>query len=654
LSRQPVYEALSYTWGNPFDDDYAAESWKAYQDLSDTCAIELDGVPFEVTISLSHALEKLRKHDQDVLVWVDAICIDQAHNTEKTWQIKKMRDIYQNALRVIVWLGPADRTSDIAMEILEGAYRYKKRVENLPRVGPFESRVAVPHATGREYADQEIAASLGKLFGLEVKSNTEILEFPTFAMDEFFHRAYWGRGWCWQEFAVATKVRIVCGNKILEDGDMALQNFLATWDSLRMETEGQPESLDHRPWAMMECRRAVQNMRYLEEKGFKDDSSINVPNTPSLHPIWLNLNVGPSSLMSKSSVRLTQFQPDLTVVGQAYAYREAVQNLSLKRLLEDSSVASLQVTPIHKEDRIYALIGIASDAAELGITEQYGTAWETVYTQLAVSYVAKSDLWFLNWCQASSPNHSPDLPSWVPDWSWGYQGSMVGQHYHPSAAHLGTVQPPQEPRVSFSSEHPQLMLKGMIVDHISWVSASRDGYHHDQAIDEPRLTVFWWIRDLVSHCIQYTRRDLWTVLLGGSQRLPVPPQIRADVTQEELKQRLDAIFDILVELDKDQSLEHESAIYDTFIRCFLQATRRKCVFQTRDGRLGLAQVGIQSGDQVGILAGIETAFVLRPVEASSVADQRYHLKCEAFVLNLMDDEGLKSRACSLTQDLILE
>lgn len=104
-------------------------------------------------------------------------------------------------------------------------------------------------------------------------------------------------------------------------------------------------------------------------------------------------------------------------------------------------------------------MGVATDGAELGIRVQYGLPWEEVYTQLALAYVVKHDLWFLNYCQATSPDPSPDLPSWVPDWSWGYQGSMVCDHYQPSADHLGRVQQPQQPRAKTPSERPQLTLR---------------------------------------------------------------------------------------------------------------------------------------------------------------------------------------------------
>jgi hypothetical protein len=45
-------------------------------------------------------------------LWVDAICIDQKKDKDSTWernqQVKLMGEIYVKAVRVLVWLGPAE------------------------------------------------------------------------------------------------------------------------------------------------------------------------------------------------------------------------------------------------------------------------------------------------------------------------------------------------------------------------------------------------------------------------------------------------------------------------------------------------------------------------------------------------------------------
>lgn len=58
------YEALSYTWGSGVAEHRV---WLGAHQL-------------KVTESLYCALKYLRKPDQDRILWVDALCIDQAHD----------------------------------------------------------------------------------------------------------------------------------------------------------------------------------------------------------------------------------------------------------------------------------------------------------------------------------------------------------------------------------------------------------------------------------------------------------------------------------------------------------------------------------------------------------------------------------------------
>ncbi len=63
LDDNPVYEALSYCWGDP--------------DV--TATIKVNGQPREVTISLEGALRRFQElsNGDTVFLWVDAICNNQ-------------------------------------------------------------------------------------------------------------------------------------------------------------------------------------------------------------------------------------------------------------------------------------------------------------------------------------------------------------------------------------------------------------------------------------------------------------------------------------------------------------------------------------------------------------------------------------------------
>ena len=58
------------------------------------------------------------KQDELQYFWIDALCIDQVNQDEKSAQIPKIADIYIQANRVRIWLGMKTDTSDIAMDFI--------------------------------------------------------------------------------------------------------------------------------------------------------------------------------------------------------------------------------------------------------------------------------------------------------------------------------------------------------------------------------------------------------------------------------------------------------------------------------------------------------------------------------------------------------
>lgn len=97
LLPQPnkYYEALSYVWGDPKFER----------------TILCNGKVKAVTENLFSALQRLRFSDRSRTLWVDALCINQSDNIEKTLQIHKMPDIFHSANKVLVYLGESESGS---------------------------------------------------------------------------------------------------------------------------------------------------------------------------------------------------------------------------------------------------------------------------------------------------------------------------------------------------------------------------------------------------------------------------------------------------------------------------------------------------------------------------------------------------------------
>lgn len=165
--RGPTYDALSYRWG----------------DVADPNLIHCNGVSFKVQQSLFRALYQIWSQDPTLLIWVDAVCIDQNNLSELSNQVKFMGTIYQRARRVIVWLGEADEFTNLAWRVLLEALSHDTNMSD-----DLEARL-------KNVADlEDIWLSLHNL-----------------GQREWFYRA-----WTFQELYLAERVTVLCSEYAME------------------------------------------------------------------------------------------------------------------------------------------------------------------------------------------------------------------------------------------------------------------------------------------------------------------------------------------------------------------------------------------------------------------------------------------------------
>jgi hypothetical protein len=175
------YSALSYRWGSP----------------SDTVPIVLEGQTFQVTTNLEAALRQLRKPSTREVLWIDALCINQEDDKEKSFQVSLMGTIYKEAQSVHVWLGKEEDGSDRAMKFLEelNARLHKDRhiydVRNNPSL----------------FASAWKRIPTGKWIFEALASNRQLSE----DLARLFRREYWQRSWVVQEVSLARNIILCCG-----------------------------------------------------------------------------------------------------------------------------------------------------------------------------------------------------------------------------------------------------------------------------------------------------------------------------------------------------------------------------------------------------------------------------------------------------------
>jgi Heterokaryon incompatibility protein (HET) len=83
------FEALSYVWGSPVGSK----------------PVFVEGQTVLVTANCDAALRRIRRRRRKRVLWVDALCTNQADIAERNEQVKLMGELFSQATRVLVWLG---------------------------------------------------------------------------------------------------------------------------------------------------------------------------------------------------------------------------------------------------------------------------------------------------------------------------------------------------------------------------------------------------------------------------------------------------------------------------------------------------------------------------------------------------------------------
>jgi hypothetical protein len=135
LDRGLDYIAISYAWG----------------DRVDTTSLVLGTVTIPVALSLHGALKAVREKERSVMVWIDALCIDQQNKTEREAQVRLMGRIYSQASFVAIWLGPDKDDSELAVQLLQQVARDTVSSVRVKSSGKYADSAALLALLKRDY-----------------------------------------------------------------------------------------------------------------------------------------------------------------------------------------------------------------------------------------------------------------------------------------------------------------------------------------------------------------------------------------------------------------------------------------------------------------------------------------------------------------------
>jgi len=197
LKRRMGFEALSYVWGDP----------------EPTTDILINKARFPVRANLRAAFRRLRRSDEDRILWVDAICINQTDDEEKGHQVNLMSRIYTFATTVIAWLGDVPPPHEPSC------------VELFNRIRKQKDKILKPR--GRVYSEDYIECT-----------------------EKLMTSSWFSRVWIIQESVLSRDLRMMLG-----PADASFQDVCDIADNLIRMLEKQGINVSNEYWRIEDMRK---------------------------------------------------------------------------------------------------------------------------------------------------------------------------------------------------------------------------------------------------------------------------------------------------------------------------------------------------------------------------------------------------------------
>ncbi|CZR52815.1 uncharacterized protein PAC_02692 [Phialocephala subalpina] len=612
---KPYYEALSYTWGDP----------------QDTVPVFVNDLEHGVTRNLYAALQHLRHETEDVHIWIDALCINQHDDAEKSEQVKKMKDIYVDAAKTIVWLGPSDDSTDNKMIELDriGKFVFENGIlDLLIKFGMLSS----DDQDGYQSTDKEIHEKLSTFLNeaLNNLSNTQQL-IAGFA--SLLSRPYWERVWILQEIIVSPNAIIQVGKSTMPFPHLHAVHMYISYMSAHV-------------CRIVHARLMVMLQVSTETEEFTSLSQLFMSICNTTIPKPASRIAG----MRRNHQLFVQEDPTATEPP-------GLMKLLAKVFIDNTPKAT------HAKDRIYALLGMAFDFETLNMEPDYSdkTSCTDVYAQVAKAIISRGDIEFLSFAQYTG-GKAKEGPSWVPDWERTIFRPSGQLPWDSSFRAYGSKAFCPSPE-NISLLPNQVRLSGFVIDRVQNL-APTPWTPGEKGVTKAHVEVTIYLSEIASLC------DLSDAKLSSSSprqdpypnpddrktayyRLPVADQeeygigfIRRATSDlypsyqavvEELRQRghvvqtpegSEAEF-------KKGTLVHSGRYYNV-----LGWQRNRHAFMSEKGFMGLGPVGIREGDLIVVFRGGKFVYVLRSVDdhGKEGGEPCFELVGEAYVHGIMYGE----------------
>ena len=547
VGHGPPYKALSYVCGN----------------AADTEILFVDGKPLAVYRNLDVALRYLRHASVALILWIDVLCIHQQDNEEKAEQVRLMSTIYRTAQEVYGFVGPEDKTLDTAFRTLtilaqdENVLLQKRLVDLAQHYIDGDKRLAV------RLQASTIAVRLRRSLAKAALP----MPFPIPMRDMFYDRS--------QSYVGAKPVNIF--KAIGESHSAPILELLARPFFTRL-------------WIYEEMLLAKKATFLVGPHQYVADLILS-----SLRLMLYHAGIDTKSSAGKfSSIVAWNLLVEVTFA------KEREENPHTQKILEfgSGSLLSLVLSFWEAEcqdprDRIYALLGAANDSLARSFYPDYTLTLDETMCRFTCSYIrAKHDLNILNFCYSK---HSLPRPSWtLVDFEWALSilnirllSQPISGIYNTSRGYL-----PRGIYEKVDNERPILQISGFHLDIVEtslcFPRSSRDPSSIGPVIHQ-------W-RDL-SRQTSHSDIVFWLTLTLGRSGLEVP-------TAEGWESMVTSLRGLIG--SQADSMSPTTLFVDTFWRI-----SERAFFTTKDGRIGIGNRNMRTGDQVCIFFGGCLPFILR-------------------------------------------
>jgi len=348
------YMALSYVWENGFNPQ----------------EIFLSGNERSISANLVDALRQLRSDSDDIILWADQLCINQDDYAEKASQIQKMGSIYKRAGRVISWLGVSANESDLVFTTLR----------QIDMHHTISLKTSILSDIAREM-EQTTSSSHDRIW-----DETKVLDTLRTALTAFTTRSYWRRLWVLQEFVLATNVLIMCGSETITD--ISLRN---AWEILG-ETANTPDVI-----ARPQSSKTMDLIAIAES--WRCDS------------LWWDAWLGIVRFTSQRD----DYHSHLLHQDLHYTIDHDLFTIMYETLTTFSSQIRLSCSD--PRDRVFSLLGLATDFHKFGHFPDYTTSTESIYEELARNFIQQGHVDSFSFCQDNPTFRARNMASWAVDWS---------------------------------------------------------------------------------------------------------------------------------------------------------------------------------------------------------------------------------------------